>query len=228
VEPAFLKRPAPRARLAALLFPASCVHCAGAVEGSSLGALCLNCWKGLNWLEPGRDPRQGQDWHFSSLRSAAGFEGPWREAIHAWKFEGKACFGSPFVELLAGLAGMEEPAQGLAWVPSSPSSLKARGYEPVAELARPLARRLGLPLLRLKRRRDAARQASLGREARWKNVQGAFEADLPGPMKGKSLLLVDDVVTTGATLNECARALVDAGADRVRGITLASGELRVN
>jgi ComF family protein len=219
LEPAFLKREAGAlARLAALLFSGPCAQCRGHVESPELGGLCRACWKGIAFFRGGK-PRPGR-------RAAAAFEGAFREAIHAYKFGGRSSFARPFAELLQGLA---PPADLLACVPTAEASLKERGFDSTAELARALGDRLGIRLYRgLKRRRQGEKQARLGRAARWLNVKGCFEAADQQGLKGARVLLLDDVMTTGATMKECSAALLRGGAANVECIALASGELRGN
>ena len=227
MEPAFLNsRPPFWARLATLLFPASCVHCGGAVESADLGALCRTCWSGAPFPCAEDGARRGPAWHFDGLSCAGAFDGAFRDAIHAYKFGAKTAFRRPFLGLLSAMGGAAK-ADFVAWPPTAGESLQERGFDSTAELARSLARRLGVPLYRgLRRARQGQKQAKLGREERWLNARGAFEAS--GGLEGKSVLLVDDVVTTGATLSECAAALKRAGAVQVRCVALASGELRGN
>lgn len=108
-------------------------------------------------------------------------------------------------------------------VPLHPLRLADRGFNQSALLARPIARRLGalfLPLA-LARVRDTPRQASLGRGDRLGNVGGAFRARQPERLRGRRVLLVDDVRTTGATLAACAQAALEAGAGPVCTAVLA-------
>lgn len=106
-------------------------------------------------------------------------------------------------------------------VPLHWTRLWARGYNQAAWLAQALARRAGRPYapLSLLRRRRTPSQNGLSASGRARNVDGAFV--VAGDVKGKSVLLVDDVFTTGATINACARALLRAGAARVDGVALA-------
>ena len=100
-------------------------------------------------------------------------------------------------------------------VPLHPHRLRTRGYNQALELARPVARRLALPLQvrAARRQRDTAAQSGLGAVARRRNVRGAFAVD--AAVAGRRVALVDDVVTTGHTVRELARAVVAAGAERV-------------
>lgn len=132
------------------------------------------------------------------------------------KFHGDLAAGRLLGQLLArALAGAPRP-QALAWLPLHRARLRQRGYDQALELARPLASALGLPLLagRLQRRRATAPQSELDAAARQRNVRGAF-AVAPGPPLPAHVALFDDVMTTGATLQEAARALRRAGVARV-------------
>jgi len=109
-------------------------------------------------------------------------------------------------------------AERLTFVPSSRRSMAERGFNPAEALARPLARALRLPCGPLLRKiRETADQAELGRDARRHNLAGAFHARRT---RGR-ILLVDDVMTTGATGDACARALLEAGAAEVVVATFA-------
>ena len=100
-------------------------------------------------------------------------------------------------------------------MPLHPARLRERGFNQAVELARPLARRLGVPLAAAlcRRLRDTPAQASLDRAARRRNVRGAFACD--GDLSGRHVAVVDDVLTSGATIDALARALKKAGAARV-------------
>ena len=107
-------------------------------------------------------------------------------------------------------------------VPLHPRRLLRRGFNQSLELARPLARRLGVPLdwAALRRSRQTTPQAGLARDQRLVNLRGAFAAQA-ARVAGRRVLLVDDVATTGATLTECARALASAGAETAAVLVLA-------
>lgn len=107
-------------------------------------------------------------------------------------------------------------------VPLHPRRLAERGYNQSALLARPVARAVGAPLDTRSLVRHAHRgpQAALGRVERLRNVVGAFEVRRPRSVRGQRVLLVDDVTTTGATLEACALALLEAGARSVTAVTL--------
>lgn len=110
----------------------------------------------------------------------------------------------------------------VAPVPLSAGRLKERGYNQAALLAFPLALALGIPYKRrsLKRIKETRTQVGLDVRQRWENVKGAFWGD-PLIVRDRRILLVDDVATSGATLNACALALKGAGARSVYALTLA-------
>ncbi len=217
-EPAFLKEaPAFADRALPWLFPSFCLACSARVGDLRLGALCASCWRAQPWIAA-----FGRGGTSSPERAAALFEGSFREAVHAWKFKRRLSFQRPFAAMLAEMAS-GIPAAALAWIPASRASLKERGYDHAGELAVRVAARLKLPLLpaALKRSRQGAPQRTLSRRERLKNARLSFSARLPGWAQGKDLILVDDVMTTGATLADARRALRAAGSGPVHAVVLA-------
>ena len=156
------------------------------------------------------------------VRSAAAYEGPLEKAIHRFKYEGRRPLARPLAMLLAERLAVEGlAAEGICWVPLHGRRLRARGYNQAEPLARELAGICGLPLLGgLARLRNTPPQVGLDRIRRRENVRNAFSWQGPG-LPRVSLLLVDDVATTCATLDACAAALRAAGAGPVIGFTVA-------
>jgi ComF family protein len=164
-------------------------------------AACRAC-TGLRWL--------------TTARSALWLDGPLTEIMARWK-RGEIAPGRLGAALVAHEL-MRPPVDALAVVPAVRDRRLARGADPPAELAADLARWWGLPVAPLLRRTRGVRpQRGLDAAARRRNVRGAFAARA-GP---RSLALIDDVYTTGATVDECARALRQAGAEEVHVVTLA-------
>jgi len=147
-----------------------------------------------------------------------------REAVHALKYNHLSALARPMGELMAEYVKTEKLPVDLAVpVPLFGRRQRLRGYNQSALLARELARLDGLSLAGrgLSRRRDTPPQArSVDAEARRRNVAGAFAAD-GHRVEGRRVLLVDDVMTTGATLDSCARALLQGGAASVWALTFA-------
>lgn len=149
-----------------------------------------------------------------------------RAAIHAFKYADQ-----PYLaDYLAGWMNKYwskypdlEEVQLIIPVPLYPKKKRQRGYNQSELLARSLARMRQLPLdiTSLRRVRNTPSQTQFGREGRLQNMSGAFSCATPEAVKGKIVLLVDDVATTGATLEGCAEALKAAGAKKVFAYTLA-------
>ena len=158
--------------------------------------------------------------HFDATQAVFRYDFPVDRLIQALKYAHRlAC-----ADFLAGeLARLSTPLQPdlIVPVPLSAARLAQRGFNQSLEMARPLARALGAPLeiSRIQRRRDTTPQASLPWKERAKNIRHAFDCEID--LAGKTVLLVDDVMTTGATLDELARTLKAHGAARVENRVLA-------
>jgi ComF family protein len=163
---------------------------------------------------------------FDRARSLAVYEGALVQAILLLKFEQIEPLGSWFAERLAELVngeGSKLSVDVVVPVPLHRERERERGYNQAALLSRPLARRLRLPhkavlLMRTRARPD---KRILTLEERWESVRGAFATRPGSQVDNLRVLLVDDVLTTGATLDACARALCEAGAKSVIGLTVA-------
>lgn len=206
-------------RLLFLLFPARCLGCGQVVRPTEF--FCPSCGESL----PGTARRcfslPGSDKKLAVLAPMPYRDGC-RETLHRYKFQGERGLSGQLGRLMAATA-LEFPVgfHGAAYVPLSRAGRRGRGYDQSRLLAKSLARALGVPLLDvLEKARETKVQHSLGRAARLENVRGAYRAE--GGAAGKTLLLVDDIVTTGATLCQCACALYQAGAKEVYGLCAAS------
>jgi ComF family protein len=166
----------------------------------------------------------------SSLKGlfcATSYEGLIEKMIHSFKY-------SPFIRelakplsflIIAHFSLLDKRIEGKEWlmvpIPLSKKRLKWRGFNQAVELAKILSRNWNLEYGEvLIRRKEVSPQAELKKEERWKNVKEAFEVIQPELVKRKKILLVDDVFTTGATLQEASRALKKAGAKEVWGIVI--------
>jgi ComF family protein len=159
----------------------------------------------------------------SRLRSAVAYEGPIENAIHRFKYQGWRRLASPLALLIAERMVVEGLAASYALaVPLHRDRLRARGYNQAELLACEVRKRLALaqPPGELVRVRRTPPQVGHDRRWRLQNVQGAF-AWRGGMLEGKSILVIDDVATTGATLDACASSLRDARCGPVIGMTLA-------
>jgi len=146
------------------------------------------------------------------------YEGPAREALKEFKLLGERRSSRWLAARMIPSARAVAPTV-VTWVPATRVSESARGFNPAEEIARPLAMRLRLPARRLlRKRRDTLDSAGLSREQRRVNLIDAFVATRP--IAGR-VLLVDDIFTTGATADECAKALKAGGAQAVSVATFA-------
>ncbi|MBN2057295.1 MAG: ComF family protein [Candidatus Saganbacteria bacterium] len=194
-----------------LIFPPRCEVC----RKSNKAALCPACYKQIKFMKP----------HLG-IHSVSVYDGVLREAIHRFKFNGRKRLAEPLgvlmVEYLSSMPSLD-PAEldMIVPVPLHPRRLRERGFNQVELLGSVLGKYFGLPLSPvLHRVRDTRAQFDLPREERFKNIIGAFAVN-NGQVAGKRVILLDDIYTTGATLSECAKALSEAGANRVEVVTLS-------
>lgn len=214
-----------------LIFPPRCVGCQGR------GAwICHACQSGLPRLPPEHCPicarprdvaavcdlclRQPPE--FDRLLCAFLFEGTMRQAIHRLKYRGARHLAEPLAHLLLDELGRVPRPDLVVPVPLHPARYASRGYNQSALLADVIGRALAVTVREdgLRRIRDTPAQVSLSGPARWLNVRGAFEATA-SDLRGRSVLLIDDVATTGSTLRAASLALKSAGAGRVDAMVLA-------
>ena len=190
----------------ALVFPTVCAGC-----DAPDTVLCPAC---RDELVP--TPRESVTDAGLRVRSALAFDGVVARTIRAVKEEGRTSLVPPLARALEAVIPNDVAEMLVVPVPSSAAALRRRGFS----LNEMLIRRMGLPRVRLLRLTGTARdQRGLSRAERAENVAGAFCA---GDVRGARVLLIDDVLTTGATLSEAARALRAAGADDVQAVTVAA------
>jgi ComF family protein len=155
------------------------------------------------------------------------YEGTLRSLIHLYKYAGMKPLARPLARLLEQAVSIDEPLDAVIAVPLHWRKRWQRGFNQSELLARHIARRRGVPLLdALRRKRPTEVQASLAVAGRRRNVAGAFAARTGADLTGKRILLIDDVMTTGATASACATALKRAGAKSVSLATLARVDRR--
>jgi ComF family protein len=207
--------------LLAVAFAPECAACALPLDSPSRGPVCSSCWSSIHPLTtPLQNFSPGVRPLVERFASAGEYDGALREVVHALKYRGRRSLARPLGALMQ-RAGREvrDGADLAIPVPLHPSRLRQRGFNQ----ARDLAGQIGLPVVpALRRVRPTEDQVTLPAAERLRNVQGAFAATRPARLvAGRIVLLVDDVATTGATLEACARALHEAGAREVRALTAA-------
>lgn len=214
-----------------VLFPRRCPWC-DKVIGFSPACACEKELKTVCFPEGPVDlaPRGENCAQLREAWACFYYEDPVKAALHRLKFEDQAWLARPLGGVLArrfaesGLAGRYD---AVVPVPVSAKTRRERGYNQSTLMARVVARAGGLPLLEgaLHKTRETRRQMDLRREERIENVKGAYTVPEAGAVRGQRLLLVDDVLTTGSTLNECARALRAAGAAECGALCLTTVEI---
>lgn len=225
----------------AVAFAPSCASCGELLTQPTAGPVCPACWRSILPITPPVCDRCGDPlatWHDLAVplsictrcrrmpsavdraRAVGEYAGPLRDVIHAFKYEGRRSLARPLAALMrqrggAVLGGIDCSVP----VPLHPSRRRHRGFNQSADLAR----HLGVPAIHaLRRVRATATQADLPAAQRHRNVRDAFATTCAGrDLSGAVVLLVDDVSTTGATLDACARALKAAGVAEVRALTAA-------
>ena len=209
-----------------LLYPPGCPFCGRILERGE-DRMCALCRQELPRTGSPGPAAEGCELCLSPLYYRDGV----RDAVHRYKFRGGAGHAELFGELMARCLSdcRDGPAELVTWVPLHPKRKKRRGYDQAELLARRAAELRGIPAVpTLEKVRHTGVQSQQNTEAdRRANVEGAYRA-LPGlDLTGKRVVLVDDVVTTGSTLTQCAACLRGAGAASVVGLTFArAGEKR--
>jgi predicted amidophosphoribosyltransferase len=212
-----------------LLVPPTCLVCRGPTRAGA--PLCRACRGGLPWLPADRCPRCGlpapcgtrcpaRAAAFSRSWAPVAYDGTARSLVHALKLKGMvAAADAMAAQIAAGVPADLAPGGTLVPVPGHPRRRRGRGFDQGERIAAALGRRLGLPVARcLARDASAPPQAGAGRHQRLRRAGGSIRALGRVPRKA---VLVDDVHTTGATLDACARALRAAGSEEVVAVSYA-------
>jgi competence protein ComFC len=233
--------------LGSIVFPAGCRLCDELLVHAALLPICELCLSSFTTIAPGScdlcglpatfDPEfphavsycrdcQERRFAFQLARSYGLYERPLVRAILLLKYERIEPLGTWFAERLTELVAKEQErmaADVVVPVPLHRQRSRERGFNQVDVFGRPLARRLRLPYrpVLLMRSRPRPEKHLLRHDERWDAVRGAFAMGSGGRVDNLRVLLLDDVMTTGATLDACTRALREAGAKSVVGLTLA-------
>lgn len=206
-----------------LLFPPKCAFCRRLVK-SDKNLLCPACRANLPYTEDGG--AQHGDF-FRLCISALYYEDTVRQALLRYKFQGSSGYAGTFGRLLADCirANLRGQYDLISWVPLSRERLRERGYDQAMLLAQAAALELqDVAVSTLDKVRNAEKQSGVGSaEKRRANISGAYRVADAELIQGRRILLIDDIVTTGATLSECARTLLEGGASEVVCATVARG-----
>ena len=222
-----------------LLFePHACICCRRECDSDSSYRLCSRCQKVFPFIngkyclkcgEPIADDYdfcyncQDSDFVFDRSRSVFAYDDMTRPIIMRFKYNGLKTYAKPLGKMLADYFGSSDLIADVAtFVPMPEKRKKKRGYNQAEVLCDEFCKLTGMPMVdALKRVKDIPRQSTLSGKERIENIKGNFAAADNSLVKDKSVLVIDDVVTTGATVNECAKALLKAGAREVMVLSLA-------
>lgn len=208
-----------RSVLLNLLFPPKCVLCRRVISWDNNG-LCQECENDIQGKHS-----QIRGTFCSRTVAALTYEGQVREAIHRLKFGDQPELADALGTILAERIGQDLAGTYdlISWIPVSEKRLKTRGYDQARLLCEGAAKRLSLePVCTLKKIQDNPAQSNLqDPKLRKSNVKNVYEVTNENLIQGKRVLLIDDVITTGATMEEAARTLLRGGASHVVGATLA-------
>jgi len=226
-----------------LIFPPICKICGNKLDEKRKACICAECWGKIRIIKPPACVSCGKQlkieheifcgdcsqsrMSFVDNRSAAVYDDVMRAAIHLFKYGDKRKLGVVFGEMMAEFIEKDGGLDDIDCIIPVPSfGRKRRDFNQSALLADYLGKRFDLPVYKdvLFRATDTLPQHGLNRDERIQNVKGAFEIKNKDRIKWAVVLLVDDILTTGATADECARALLSADANSVRVFTLARGE----
>lgn len=232
-------------RLLDFLLPASCSYCRSPLGDSPVPFLCVPCWADFSLIRTPVCPRCGRPFdspdaltfspehvcgpcrkdppNFDQALSVGHFEGPLREAIHQFKYRPCRSLARPLAAWLSENIRLVAQIDLVVPVPLHKKRLRQRGFNQALLLSHRLSTAFAIPLSvdNLVRVRSTRPQVELSGEERKQNVAGAFALRRPHEVEDKSVLLVDDVFTTGATMNECAAVLKDGGAAWITALSLA-------
>ena len=230
------------------VYPNSCLFCRQDLEYDQTFPLCHSCFSSIQnipepycktchlFLKDGGAhcySCKKQKPYFDFIRSIGVYEGPLKSLIHHYKYQFKDYLAEPLSQLLY-LLWEKHPylhdVQCIIPVPIHPIAKRARGYNQSDLLAEKFFKKLSKQTLfstlsihstLMRRIKHTVSQTQLSREQRRMNVENIFQVESSEPIKNKNILLMDDVCTTGATLNACAKELKKAGAKKVYALTLA-------
>ena len=227
------------------VLPVECFACGAMLSTDPVPFFCSACWQSIHPFQQPACARCDQpfvspaatiyspDHHCQyCLERPPAYERAWtlfpylpplREAICSFKYRGKHTLARPLARLMISALPPGIDADVIIPVPLHPARLRTREFNQSLLLADQLSRHLTRPVSPMNLVRVAATdpQTTLSRQARLRNLRKAFEVRRPQDLAGKRVLLVDDVFTTGTTLNECAKTLRNAGAVTVFALTLA-------
>ncbi len=229
-----------------IVYPRCCLLCQSRLEKQPVRCVCFSCLSRLAWAAPSLCLRCGipvepggscanctaGNFTFDSVWSLGPYQGGLRQLIHSFKFEGDRGVGRDIIRYMLRSEGLQQilaQADGIVCVPMHPLKEKNRGYNQAKVLADELASATGIGFLDkvLVKCRTSVPQVGLNKKNRWMNVAGTFAMGARGTSGAEHIVLIDDVMTTGATAHHCANLLRRMGISRID-IVVAARSLAVD
>ena len=227
------------------VFPPFCSHCHQRTPEGLSGGICQGCWSLVKKWEDGQCQRCGRqmagvqslcehcqipDWGCGDIKTIGPFEAPLSDAIHRLKYSNAQSISRQLGRMMADVAEGKEKykkADMILAVPLHNARKRERGYNQAQLLADQLGKALKIPSRQdiIFRARHTKSQTTLNKEERLRNVEGIFKVKSPEKIKDKTIILIDDVLTTGATIGSCGQSLMEAGAKQVLAMTAAAAPL---
>ena len=207
-----------------LFYPLHCLGCNKQLDALDEYRLCGQC---IDSIKPNTMPPFELDTFSVMAYSACLYEGTLKELIHSFKYKGKITLANIFAKLMIDYI-KDNPeiidVDIVTTVPLHKTRLREREFNQSLIIANGIAKEFNLPVTNImEKTRKTGYQNELPRSERLTNLKNAFTICAAADIKGKDILLIDDVMTTGATLNECANLLLSGGVNRVTCLTLARG-----
>lgn len=227
-----------------LIYPLHCANCRTYLDTSNETGLCGLCMADIrrnpkpHCISCGRPVDEAfkacpecrkTKFHFKSAHSAYVYDGALKELIHAFKYKGMLSLSATLSGLMTDFikenGAILEDIDVITFVPLDGRRLRERGFNQSKVIAARIAQDAGIGLVGtiLEKSHTTRHQNELSRDERLTNLKGAFKVRRDAKVKDLRILLIDDVMTTGSTLSECSKTLLDGGARSVRCLTLARG-----
>lgn len=217
-------------KIASIIYPPKCIFCQKILNHSTLLHICSDCYSGLPFAQMAvlATSQENEENFCDGAVSVFQYTGVVKESLIRFKFYNEPSYYKTYAKLIADrFAKMADIKQYdmVMSVPLHKHKEFSRGYNQAYLISKELGRELKLPegSKLIKRYRNTEAQSLLDKQKRSQNVKGAFTIKFPEKVAGKSILLVDDILTTGSTLEECSRELKNAGAIKVTAVVVATG-----
>ncbi len=220
-----------RGRILNLIFPLKCTFCGKILDINEEKEICASCFGKILFIRENNNQRPSYEFrtvYCDGIVCACKYSGIIKESLIKFKFFNKPSYHRTFAGILSGKLKEMTDSSGFDIIISVPLHKKRehiRGYNQAKLISKELSKQLKVreASFILKRIVNTKTQSLLNRDLRQTNIKGAFKVDYKDFIKGRTILLIDDILTTGNTINECCRVLKEAGAKKVFAAVVATG-----